>query len=518
VTDASTFGALIDPLNRRSWNGETVRRQVVHREAHYRRLGIGRSDRVFFHFGNTIEFFVDLVAIWRLGGCVIPIDARLTSFEIETIARTAGPRFSLWNGAPDSRVAEPLVRAGTTIISSPAAGEAGESVPDLSEAGNVSQPDQNALILFTSGTTGDPKGVVHSHASLQARWKALQTHLGLHAFRRTLCVLPTHFGHGLICNCLFPWLAGQDLHILPPFRADLLMMLGRLIDQHEITFISSVPAMWRLTLKTAAPPRAGSLERVFCGSAPLSASLWTNIQQWTGTKDVFNVYGITETASWLAGTSGATGVPEDGLVGEAWGGAVKILKGGDASHSPASAEECAPGEAGYVWVKTPALMKGYLDRDDLTSQVVVDGWFLTRDIGFLDDSGRLHLSRREREEINKAGMKVYPTDIDTVIEKFGQTVDVCTFAYEDALQGEDIGVAVVLDPDTAGTRTDLYEWTRQHLGKHQVPHLWYVVDEIPRTSRGKVNRAHTAQFCSGRKPSEMRVPSAAGRVLTDAAE
>jgi acyl-CoA synthetase (AMP-forming)/AMP-acid ligase II len=473
--------------------------------AHYRRLGIGRGDRLFFHFGNTIEFFVDLLAVWRNGGCVIPIDARLTPFEIETLARTARPRFSLWNGTPDSRVAEPLFRLGTSIVVSPGDSEAEGAIGDRSGAEDPIPAEQGALILFTSGTTGDPKGVVHSHASLQERWSALRTHLGLHAFRRTLCLLPTHFGHGLICNSLFPWLAGQDLCILPPFRADLLTQLGRLLDQHEITFMSSVPAMWRLTLKTSAPPRSGSLERVFCGSAPLSASLWANIQQWTGTKEVFNVYGITETASWLAGTSAAQDGPEDGLVGEPWGGAIKILKSGNAACLTDPAQACAPGEAGYVWVKTPALMRGYLDRDDLTAQVVWDGWFLTRDIGFLDSRGRLHLSWREREEINKAGMKIYPTDIDAVIERFEYTVDVCTFAYEDGLQGEDIGVAVVLDPDTAATRISLYDWTRRHLGRHQLPNRWYVVGEIPRTSRGKVNRARTAQFCTGLEPSEMRL-------------
>ena len=83
--------------------------------------------------------------------------------------------------------------------------------------------DDDALILFTSGTTGQPKGVVHTHRSLRARWMSLRQSLGIESFRRTLCLLPTHFGHGLICNSLFPWLFGQDLYVLPPFRADLLL-------------------------------------------------------------------------------------------------------------------------------------------------------------------------------------------------------------------------------------------------------------------------------------------------------
>ena len=83
---------------------------------------------------------------------------------------------------------------------------------------------------------------------------ALRSHLGLGKYRRTLCLLPTHFGHGLICNALFPWLSGQELFILPPFKADAMMRLGKLIDDHRITFLSSSPAVWRLALKTAKPP------------------------------------------------------------------------------------------------------------------------------------------------------------------------------------------------------------------------------------------------------------------------
>lgn len=504
-----TVGSLVDPLNRRAWDPQEVRRQIARRLDCYSALGVRPSDRLFLHDGNSIEFFVDLLALWQLGACIIPIDGRLSPFEIATLARTARPRFSLWRGDPDEHVTRPLADLGITSVESPSTDDGRQTATQLFSLDEFPR-EQDALILFTSGTTGEPKGVVHSHSSLQARWAALHANLGVHAFRRTLCLLPTHFGHGLICNCLFPWLAGQDLFILPAFRADVLTRLGPLIDEHAITFMSSVPAMWRLALKTSRPPQSRCLERVFCGSAPLSASLWKSIQEWSGTNDVFNVYGITETASWLAGMTGGDQGASDGLVGAAWGGTIKILSSSDVGQHPATAAECAPGEAGYIWVHTPALMKGYLDNDDLTRQVVADGWFLTRDIGFLDRERRLHLVGREREEINKAGMKIYPTDVDRVIEGFEQTVDVCTFAYDEPLQGEDVGVAVVLDPDDAGVRHALYVWAKQHLGPHQVPRRWYVVGEIFRTSRGKLNRTEMARYCAALPIAEMRHVSRRG--------
>jgi acyl-CoA synthetase (AMP-forming)/AMP-acid ligase II len=344
---------------------------------------------------------------------------------------------------------------------------------------------------------------VHTHRSLLARWATLRQHLGLDAFARTLCLLPTHFGHGLICNCLFPWLAGRDLFITPPFRADLIMRLGALLDEHRITFMSSVPSVWRVALKTARPPRGATLRRVHCGSAPLSASLWEDIRTWSGTRDVLNAYGITETGSWVAGTTGGEFTPEDGLVGEPWGAVIQIRPTADTTAPLDPVADCAVGEPGYIWLKTPALMKGYLDRDDLTAQVVADGWFLTGDIGLVDGRGRLYLRGRERDEINKGGLKIYPADIDAVVERFDRATDVCTFGLDDPVYGQNVGMAVVLVDRDDGTIRDLHQWLARHLAEHKMPVRWYLLDEIPRTSRGKVNRDAVKQACAGVAPLDL---------------
>jgi acyl-CoA synthetase (AMP-forming)/AMP-acid ligase II len=149
-------------------------------------------------------------------------------------------------------------------------------------------------------------------------------------------------------------------------------------------------------------------------------------------------------------------------------------------------------------------MRGYLGREDLTRGVVRDGWFSTGDIGVLDGRGLLYLRGREREEINKGGMKVYPGDIDAVVERFAQTVDVCAFGIEDSLYGEDVGVAVVLRARDGAAVRGLLDWTRRHLAKHQMPRRWYLLEEIPRTSRGKVNRSAVARHCAGLKPLDTR--------------
>jgi acyl-CoA synthetase (AMP-forming)/AMP-acid ligase II len=141
-------------------------------------------------------------------------------------------------------------------------------------------------------------------------------------------------------------------------------------------------------------------------------------------------------------------------------------------------------------------MRGYLDREDLTDQVVSHGWFMTGDIGLLDERGHLYLRGREREEINKGGMKIYPGDIDAVAERFAGTRDVCSFAYADPLHGEDVGIAVVLEPADDDALLDLQEWCARHLAHHQLPRRWYLLAEIPRSYRGMVNRESVAQHCA----------------------
>jgi acyl-CoA synthetase (AMP-forming)/AMP-acid ligase II len=483
-----TVGQLSEPLTGRHWDAPAVTREVSARAARFRRAGLRAGDRVFLHFGNRLEFFAELLAIWRSGGVAVPVDGSLTRVELERLADTVGPRFSLVDDTTTARALPP----GVAVL------DATESRPggDLPDDG--ARPSLDALVLFTSGSSGVPKGVVHTHASLAARWSALRHELGLAAYARTLCLLPTHFGHGLICNSLFPWLAGQDLLITPPFRPDLLLRLGSIIDEHRITFLSSVPAMWRLALRAARPPRGGTLHRVHCGSAPLPAALWERIRGWAGTPEVFNTYGLTETGSWVAGTSGGPFTPADGLIGPPWGAVLHIRRAADAT-------PCATGEVGQVWIESPALMRGYLGQDELTRRAIQGGCFATGDLGLLDERGWLHLRGRERDEINKGGLKISPAEVDAAAEGCRRVADVCAFAVDDPLYGQNVGLAVALtggDDDDAAMR-EVYGWIRERLAEGKLPARWWLLDAIPRSERGKLSREAVREACAGRPPLDL---------------
>jgi long-chain acyl-CoA synthetase len=148
-------------------------------------------------------------------------------------------------------------------------------------------------------------------------------------------------------------------------------------------------------------------------------------------------------------------------------------------------------------------MRGYLNRDDLTRKVVSHGWLRTGDIAVVDERGHLFLRGRAREEINKGGVKVYPEDVDRVIERFPGVVDACTFGYADPLYGEDVAVALVLETDREGTLRQLQDWTRDHLVKNQLPQAWFLLPQLPRSSRGKINRTIVATQCATMKPIRM---------------
>ncbi|HEY7434768.1 MAG TPA: class I adenylate-forming enzyme family protein [Methylomirabilota bacterium] len=461
-------------------------REVSARAARYRRAGLRAGDRVFLHFGNRLEFFAELLAVWRSGGVAVPVDGSLTRVEVERLADTVVPRFSIVDDAATARALPPGVAALDATESLPAA--------DLPE--DRARPSLDALVLFTSGSSGVPKGVVHTHASLAARWSALRHELGLGAYARSLCLLPTHFGHGLICNSLFPWLAGQDLFITPPFRPDLLLRLGAIIDEHRISFLSSVPAMWRLALRVARPPRGGTLRRVHCGSAPLPATLWESVRGWAGTPEVFNTYGLTETGSWVAGTSGGPFTPADGLIGPPWGAVLHIRRAGDAA-------PCATGEVGQVWIESPALMRGYLGQEELTRQAIRGGCFATGDLGLLDERGWLHLRGRERDEINKGGLKISPAEVDAAVEGCRHVADVCAFAVDDPLYGQTVGLALALTEGGDAAVREVYGWIRERLAEGKLPARWWLLDAIPRSERGKVSREAVREACAGRPPLDL---------------
>jgi acyl-CoA synthetase (AMP-forming)/AMP-acid ligase II len=445
--DFSGAGALIDGPTGAVCEGRALSERLLRRKEALSNLGVRATDRVAMTGGNSPDYLIDVLALWSLGACAIPVPPSATEVEL-------------------SRVLE---HSQAQMVISPAG--------DKRLKPSISRESGEALILYTSGTTSDPKGVVHTLEGLRTRFETTSRHLDSASWKRVLCMLPLHFGHGLICNGLWPWLGSKDLVLFPSNDLEALSRLGEHVDRYRVDFFSSVPSMWNWVLHTGAkPPRENTLKRVACASARLDRPLWEGARAWLGGAPLANVYGTTETASWIAGTDGLE-PPDDGLVGKGWGCAFEARR--------------TENGVGEIWAKTGALMKGYLGRPDLTAEVVRDGWFRTGDLGFIDARERLHLKGRIDDVINKSGMKVYPDEVEDVIKLCAGVADACVFAEAHPIFGEEVAAAVVAAPDALPR---VRAWCEARLSPFKIPRSWHCVESLPRGERGKLSRRRVSEL------------------------
>jgi oxalate---CoA ligase len=460
------FGCIEDVALGLYWDPVRFESEVVNRAAALTATKIKPGSTIAIaHFGSA-RFFADLFAVWTLGCTAACVDAALTANEVETLIKFIKPSAILIDKVAISG------RAGVPILHLADVPSSKVHIP-----GPISDLTQPALILFTSGTTGNPKGVVLSFRALLNRIALNRDAMGSASRMKTLITLPTSFGHGLIGNAMTPLLSGGNI-VIHPIGLSLAQNLGRIIDQYRIGFLSSVPTFWRMVLKFSNAPIEGTLARVHVGSAPLSANLWSKIVEWSRA-DVVNCYGVTELANWVAGASSSIDGIKDGLVGKPWGGEVAVR------NITGAIRDTGEGE---LLVKSPSVMSGYLHRPDLTADVLVEGWYHTGDTAHIDKRGIITLTGRIKDEINRAGFKVQPSEIDALLESHPAVTEACVFGIADTVSGEIVAAAVCLRPGENVSTDALQQWCTTRLRREAMPERWFVVDQLPRNERGKINR------------------------------
>lgn len=446
------FGTIVDKTLNLTWDSRTLADAVGTRALELAKAGVAPGATVAITHGGTAHFFADLFAVWSCGAAAACLDPTLTAAERDNVIAFCKPALVLGENRAVTASAKPPPRKDQSL-------------------------ENTALILFTSGTTGAPKGVALPFRAILARLALNQYEIGRDTLARTLVTLPTHFGHGLIGNALTPLTAGGDI-VLVPRGLTLAQSLGKLIDEHRITFITSVPSLWQMALRMSPRAKNATLKRVHIGSAPLSAALWSRIADWAGC-EIVNCYGITETANWIGGASSRDHAPADGLIGRPWGGAAGVKDDDGIIRTQGSGE---------IVVQTPSLMSGYLDRPDLTAAVMNNGWYATGDLGEVDAEGNIRLTGRAKDEINRAGFKVQPAEIDMLLDSHPSVAEACVFGVPDAVSGEIVAAAIRLNAGAKEDAASLRDWCLKRVRREATPERWFFVDDIPKTSRGKVSR------------------------------
>jgi malonyl-CoA/methylmalonyl-CoA synthetase len=436
--------------------------------------GLAPGDRVVLFTENKLPFLVAHLGVVFAGGVPLPLNPRFTREEMryflcdsECHVVIAGEE---QHGLVESLASElafrPPVILDSTVWDLPTA-----PFHDFSP-----NSDHPCLMLYSSGTTGWPKGVVHTHANVGSALAALKDCWQMSADDVVLNVLPLFHIHGLEFATHLTWLAGGCIWIEDTF--DIPRTLAAL---QKGTVFMAVPAIYMRLLEDASFRAAAgtwpNIRLFTCGSAPIRAEVLPELEGILG-RPVINRYGMTEayviTSLPLAGPwpAGSVGLPLNGI---------------ERNVIRADGNPVAVGEVGTVVIRGPNLFREYWRKPEATQASLAGGWFDTGDLGTLNDAGYLTLVGRKNDLIITSGYNVYPQVVERVIGECPGVKECVVLGVTDAKRGELVAAAVVRsEPDL--DEAQLRAWCNERLIHYQQPRIVIFVDALPRNSMGKVLR------------------------------
>jgi len=463
---------LLDPASDGTWTtrGEFLDRTTA-AAGRLHAAGLRPGDRVLVSGPSSVDLAVAHVACLRLGLVVVPTNGSYREAELAHVVADCAPAAALvdHHGWADLLTGlAPSLAVATTSLAELPVGEAGDG-PTLDTA----TPDAPALIGYTSGTTGRPKGAVLTQANLLAGAEAVRVAWRWTDADRLVLCLPLFHMHGLGVGLHGTLLAGGSAVLEVAFDPD--VVLGALAD-HDATLFFGVPTMYHRLADHPGVSVLGGLRLCVAGSAPLSADLHRRLAEATGV-EVLERYGMTETVMLVSN-------PYDG---DRRPGSVGIpLPGVEALLDP---------DGGEILVRGPNVFAGYWGRPEATAEAFTDDpgggdpWFRTGDLGAVDDDGYLSIVGRARELIISGGFNVYPREVDDALGLHPAVGEVAVAGVPSEEWGEEVVAWVVPADGHDGPAVDeLRDFAREHLAAYKLPRRVVVVDALPRNALGKVTR------------------------------
>ncbi len=454
--------------------------------------GLKKGDCVALSCPNLPYFPIIYYGILKAGGVVVPLNVLLKSREIRYHLEDSQAKFYFcFEGTPQLPMAQQAIQALKSMPDAPqlcvmTADISLHSYLEFDTLGAIfakhsgvesdfptKQGDDTAVVLYTSGTTGHPKGSELTHSNMLSNAFVANDILTGSPDDRHIVALPLFHSFGQTIHMNASILAGSTLVLVPQFTPQTVL---NLIQEHQATIFAGVPTMYIAMLSADINTDASSLRIAISGGASLNQQVLTDFEK------AFNVnilegYGLSETspvASFNYPYSrkvGSIGLPVLGTE-------ISIMDG-NGQHLPT-------GERGEIVIRGHNVMKGYLNQPEETAKTIREGWLHTGDIGHFDEEGHLFIVDRLKEVIIRGGFNIYPREIEEVFMSHKDVAMVAVIGIPDKHYGEEIKAFVTLKPEATISAIELVEWGKQQCAAYKYPRYVEVLDQMPMTATGKI--------------------------------
>ncbi len=465
-----------------------LRQQVHDLGEQLRGLGIARDDRVLFALPNGIEAIVAFLAVSSVATAG-PLNPGYRPEEFRFYMEDTHHR-ALITPADDGESARGVALDGVLQLaaSCDSHGTVTLSGPQPSARAGTERPDPDdpALVLHTSGTTSRPKRVPLRHLNLAASAMNIRDTYALTSQDVSLCVMPLFHVHGIVASLLAALLSGGTVVVPLRFSANGFWPMA---NRYGVSWFTAVPSMHQALLARSAnqaPAVPDELRFIRSCSSPLAAEVMLAMEDRFGVP-VLEAYGMTEAAHQMTSNPLPPGDRRPGSVGPGTGVDVAIMD---------DVGRLLPkGDRGEVVIRGRNVIDGYEDNPQANADSFTDGWFRTGDEGTLDGHGYLTLTGRLKELINRSGEKISPWELDQVLMAHPAVAEAVCFAAPHPMHGEEPAAAVVLSGEA--TERDLVRHCRDLVAAFKAPRKIHILDQIPKTATGKVQRRLVAQVVLG---------------------
>ncbi|KKW68694.1 fatty-acid--CoA ligase [Lampropedia cohaerens] len=447
--------------------------------------GVAAGDRIALFCYNTPAFVFALFGAWRLGATVVPINHKLQAPELAYILRHSGATLCLF----DAALAEVVTSCGLAIKPLATGGRAG-NIPSFDALCEAATPlmdeaappaDAIAEILYTSGTTGKPKGCLHTHHAVLCTAMAAAAATSLTHADRTLIAMPIWHSSPLNNWCLGTLLVGGSVVLLREYAPAAFLQT---LQQERITFTFGAPIAFLAPLQVVdniADMDFSSMRLWAYGGGPLGADMARRLAAAYRSDRFMQVYGMTETgplgtvlhpedAVTKAGSIGRCGTP----------GTVVQLRHSDG-------RPCQAGEVGEIHLRSPGMMAGYLDDAEATANAFDQhGWYRSGDLARIDEDGFLFIVDRLKDMIVTGGENVYSKEVEDAIAAHPAVQDVAVIGRPHPEWGETVTALLVLRPGQTLDTQGLQDFLAPRLARYKIPRIVQVCESLPRTATGKL--------------------------------